>query len=483
MSELVFRYFPSIELLQWLAQGSLKQNLLRAIRLWVWLQSLYGDEGSRITLPQIWTYADWRDAFFSSTHPKADRVPPLHDKNCLCSKTIADWIFTGDMGVEETEWRALLTSYCVTPNNQAHSQSQNNLPANEDLLIVDSDSQGKKKIKRTVDEILQRRLFAVTRRTLQQDLYILKDMGWIKHNNKKYELVEEFPKLYFLETLKSQKVFNIQELTFSNFNLETTIEIFSEPIGGYKRFYLEVDYIIPDNREDVEDTQTILKEAWGTIPIPPVTFTYKSAKLEKFIELIVYPVCIYYARRAIYLSAFGQTPSNQGEWYNYRLDRIQGIKKLNWSDSAIPQVLLKSYPNKLPTPEYIREQLSEAWGYDFYEQRRLLILRFEPNFHNTYIKGTFRHEKFKQISYDEVKDTLKYESSKYNTSMNRFIKKFSETDTYRHDAYYKVYYRDKDVNIMHRLRSWRPNGEVLLPWDLRQKLAQEAIQEVQNYQD
>ncbi len=477
MSELLFTHSPSIELLQWLAQGSLKQNLLRAIRLWVWLQSLYGDEENRVELPEVWTYADWRDAFFSSTHPKQDAVPPLHDKNCPCAKTTADWIFKGDIGVEESEWRELLTLYCVTqPKNQVKSEAS-------ELLIVDSDGQGKKKIKRTIDEILKRHLFAVTRRTLLKDLYILKNIGWIKYNNKKYKFVEELPKLDFLENSKSKKVFNLQELTFSNVNLETTIEIFSEPIGGYRRFYLEVDYIIPDNREDVEDTQAILKEVWNTTPIPPVKFTYKSAKLETSIELIVYPVCIYYARRAIYLSAFGQTPNNQGEWYNYRLDRLQGIKKLDWSDSTIPQILLKSYPYKLPTPEFIREQLSEAWGYDFYEQRRLLILRFERNFHNSYIKGTFRHEKFKKITYEEVKQILTYESSQYNILMNKFIQKFSSNDNYRHDAYYKVYYRDKDVNIMHRLRSWRPNGEVLLPWDLRQKLAQEAIQEVKNYQD
>ncbi|MBF2067074.1 MAG: TIGR03985 family CRISPR-associated protein [Calothrix sp. C42_A2020_038] len=476
MSELVFTHSPSIELLQWLAQGSLKQNLLRAIRLWVWLQLLYGDEKNKVELHEFWTYADWRDAFFSSTHPKEDVVPPLHDKNCPCAKTTADWIFTGDMGVEESEWKELLNLYCVTQSkNQVESEVS-------ELLILDCDGKGKQKIKKTVDEILQRRLFAVTRRTLQQDLYILKKMDWIKYHNKKYQLAEELPKLYFLEKSK-YKDLQQKELTFSNFNLETTIEIFSEPIGGYRRFYLEVDYIIPDNREDVEDTQAILKEVWNSTPIPPVKFTYKSAKLGTSIKLIVYPVCIYYARRAIYLSAFGQTPSNQGEWYNYRLDRIQGIQKLDWSDSTIPEVLLKSYPNKLPTPEYIREQLSDAWGYDFYEQRRLLILRFERNFYNAYIQGTFRHEKFQQISYEEAKKTLKYESSKYNLSMNKFIQKFSENDSYRHDAYYKVYYRDKDVNIMHRLRSWRPNGEVLLPWDLRQKLAQEAIQEVQNYQD
>lgn len=475
MREPVFKHSPSIELLQWLAQGSLKQNLLRAIRLWVWLQSLYGDENSRIQLPEVWTYADWRDAFFTPTHPKGEKIPSLHDKDCPCTKTTGDWIFKGDMGIDESEWKKSLTSYCVT---QSKKQTKSG-----ELLIVDNDGKGKNKTRKTVDEILQRHLFMVTRRTLQKDLYILNQMGWIQRTNDKFQLKTELPQQDFLLNSKS-KIFNLQELTFSNVNLETTIEIFSEPIGGYRRFYLEVDYIVPDNRDDVEETQNILKEAWNTIPIPPVKFIYKSAKLEKSVKLIVYPVCIYYARRAIYLSAFGQTPSeNQEGWYNYRLDRIKKIETLDWSDTNIPQEILKYYPNDLWTPEYIREKISEAWGYDFYEERRLLVLRFDRNFHNNYIKGTFRHEQFENITYEEAQEYLLSSSPINSLSMNKFMKKFSEQDKYRHDYYYTVYYRDKDVNIIHRLRSWRPNGEVLLPWDLRQKLAQEAIQEVENYQD
>lgn len=476
MSKLVFRHSPNIEVLQWLAQGSLKQNLLRAIRLWVWLRSLYGDENSRIELPQVWTYTDWRDAFFSHTHPKTDEIPLLHDKNCACAKTTADWILTGDIGVEENKWKELLVSYCV-----AQAQSISNLSEQEDLLIIDSDGQGRGKTKKTLNETLQRRLFAVTRRTLQEDLYILQNMGWIqfhKTNKTNYQLIESFPKLDFLSKSKQYAEFSLQDLTFSNVSLETTLEIFSEPIGGYRRFYLEVDYIIPDNRDDVEDCQNYLKEVWNTQPIPPVRFTYKSAKLGNSINLIVYPVCIYYARRAIYLSAFGQTPNNQGEWYNYRLDRIQNLKALDWSDSRIPEVLLNHYPNKLPTPEYIKEEISAAWGYDFYEQSRLLILRFERTFHDNYIKGTFRHEKFEKISYQQVIKEIKQYEFEQKTALMKVMKKRLPDD-----AYYKVYYRDKDVNILHRLRSWRPNGEVLFPWDLRQKLAQEAIQEVQNYRD
>ena len=67
MSQRIFGDPPSVELLQWLARSSLKQNLVRAVRLWVWLRSLYGDETERLDLLDSFTYAQWRDAFFSSS--------------------------------------------------------------------------------------------------------------------------------------------------------------------------------------------------------------------------------------------------------------------------------------------------------------------------------------------------------------------------------------------------------------------------------
>jgi CRISPR-associated protein (TIGR03985 family) len=303
-------------------------------------------------------------------------------------------------------------------------------------------------------------------------------MGWVKFNDKTYQIVDEFPTFNYAVNSKVTKKINLQDLTFSNVGLETAIDIFSQPLGGFRRFFVEVDYIIPDNREDVDDCLNFLKEVWAKVPVPPVKFTYKSAKLGRSIERIVYPVCIFYARRAIYLSAFGQTPSDQGEWYNYRLDGIQHIQQLKWTDGNIPEVLLNEYPHKLKTPEYIREQISDVWGYDFYEKRRLLVLRFERDFHDLYVQGTFRHENFQKISYKTVKEIINKQPNLEKEALIQVIEKRSPND-----SYYKVFYRDKDVNIIHRLRSWRPNGEVLLPWDLRRKFAQEALQEVQLYQD
>jgi hypothetical protein len=128
MSEPIFQHPPDIEVLQWLAQNSLQQNLLRAIRLWVWLRSLYGDETNRVQLPDAWTFADWQEAFFSNTHPKGEKAPHLHDQNCPCSKTTAEWLFESGTGINETEWKQSLTSYYFAKStNKNNSHNFNNL--------------------------------------------------------------------------------------------------------------------------------------------------------------------------------------------------------------------------------------------------------------------------------------------------------------------------------------------------------------------
>lgn len=41
--------------------------------------------------------------------------------------------------------------------------------------------------------------------------------------------------------------------------------------------------------------------------------------------------------------------------------------------------------------------------------------------------------------------------------------------------------RTGDINVLMRLREWRPQGEVIAPRSQRQQLAQEAAQELINY--
>ena len=51
------------------------------------------------------------------------------------------------------------------------------------------------------------------------------------------------------------------------------------------------------------------------------------------------------------------------------------------------------------------------------------------------------------------------------------------------DAYYQATYRHDDPNVRQRIRAWRPHIEVLLPWGLRQRFAQEVVAEGQFYWD
>ncbi len=51
------------------------------------------------------------------------------------------------------------------------------------------------------------------------------------------------------------------------------------------------------------------------------------------------------------------------------------------------------------------------------------------------------------------------------------------------NAYYHAHYREDDTNVRQRLRAWRPKCEILLPWELRQSIAEEVEIEFQLYRN
>jgi CRISPR-associated protein (TIGR03985 family) len=194
----------------------------------------------------------------------------------------------------------------------------------------------------------------------------------------------------------------------------------------------------------------------------------------------VYPVCIYYAQRAVYLCAFGQTPTAQGRWYNYRLDKILEIEDLSWNDLDLPQFLWESYQKgNLPTPDDIQMEMDGvAWGFDFYLERRVMLLRFDRQFNDYYIEGTFRHQTFQRISYQQAEQLIIEQGVKEKQQLLKLLHSRS-----KNDAYYRVNYREGDTNVELRLRSWRPRVEVIFPLKLRQKIAKEVMQEAQLYSE
>lgn len=448
MYRLIFRDPPSVELLQWLAQGSLKQNLSRAARLWVWLRLLYGDESERLDLSDSFTYSQWRDAFFSSTHPKGEEVPQHRDPDCPCNKSAAKWLFASGMGIQEADWRHLI---------RHHGGIDDKSLANW----------------------LRTPLFAMTRRMLAGDLQTLTQVQWLEYDQRKYHRVRSLPiRPATNREMPKERQLATYDLNFLPPDLALIAQNYSQQTNGIGRFFLHVDNVVPPEMLDkVDDFQEQLRNLWTQTPVPSVLLVYRSAKLDRDVECIVYPVCIYYVQRATYLCAFGQNPNGEVNWWNYRLDRLQCLTPLTWSDEQIPPLLVQQYRDKtLPTPDYIQEQMAQAWGFDYYQKASLLLLRFDRIHDQRYIQGTVRHETFELVSYAEAKRLIKKQTHPpEQKTLLGILARFPQ------DAYYRAIYREGDPNVLQRLQAWRPFVEVLLPWTLRQRIAADVEKEWQLY--
>lgn len=453
--------YPSAPLLQRLTQGAFRQHGLRSLRLWAWLRGLYGtpswvadaeeDSDERAMEPTTFTYADWRDRFFTVSHPKGEAVPALHDPHCRCSVLTCDWL---------TPVVSSLPEWCDRLSEELNIEP--------DLLR----------------SWLGQRLFGVTRRSLASDLHRLVDLSLLERQGRAFRLLPQLPDWVWQASEgfqgSSEKVVVVERAAdhdrlFANLDLGAIAGRYAEPVAGQQRFFLDVDYIVRDRHIDlVEDWQERLYQLWRSADIPPVRLVYNSSRTRAVSTCIVYPVCCYYVRRSIYLCGFGQTPTGEGQWYNFRLDRIGNLQALSWEDGEIPFFVYDAYRQKsLPTPTEIRRELGLAWGFDFYLEPRLMVLRFDPAFEAGYVAGTFRHETFQRISYDEVWGYVQQCGDADGRSALESTLDRRSPD----DPYYRAVYRHLDTNVRMRLRAWRPFGEVILPWSLRQEMAQEVREE------
>jgi len=114
-----------------------------------------------------------------------------------------------------------------------------------------------------------------------------------------------------------------------------------------------------------------------------------------------FPVCIYYVQRAVYLCV-GQTPRRKVIGIT-RLDRIQQMTHLEWKDQ-VSSTLRELYPQNLPSPDY-----SEQWlklGALISTCRKLMLLRFDREFHDRYIHGTFATKPLK-VKYQQAEQLIR----------------------------------------------------------------------------
>lgn len=460
MADVLFRNPPQPKLLQQLAKGLLEQNhhLIRAVRLWTLLRWLYSDHGYA-TIPNRFTYPDWRQAFFSKTHQDEKREDILnhHDPKCACTKTTTQWLSELDIPIDD--WRQSL-------------QKQ--------ISISDSD----------LEDLLQERIFAQVRKSLQSDLDLLVSWGWLQRvsnetgRSKHYRRVKVLPipnKPENLDTEGSlttkEQVYVAETLEMIGFldpNLPLLAEqIFEQPHEDNHRVFLYVDYLVPEStqkQDDVDQLQGELQEIWDSGQIQPLLLTYHSAHLGLVKECVIYPVCIYYMERAKYLCAYGSNPEGAINWHNYRLDRIcsKRLAPLDWEDPRIPQLLREKYEDgQLPTPKTVQTKLKEAWGFDFYKPSALMLLRFNQDFHEHYIRGTFLHHTFGSVDYKQTASLVRQHTSnpEHRDDLLEILQHRSPND-----AYYTAKYRVTDFHVLRRLRALGPEVEVLLPWELREKI-------------
>lgn len=472
-----FPLFPDFRLLDNLVDGSLNQsqNLITAMRRWRLINWFYGDgeQNLQLTRELRHTFNEFCQAFFQlqppqeSNHPQGKFMEKLedilkpHNLQCPCYKTTKDWLTF--YGFSVIQWQEDLQKY---------------------IAITD----------KTFDHVLQDRLFAKTRRTLQNDIKFLTDKSCIQFKesvSKKQNIIERLEQLpdWLIRKVTDQ----IEYPADHNLNLNPTeladlaqaldliafldpklypiAEKLSLEVSGTRRVFLHVDYVVPEDiQAEADDLQARLQDNWRWGTNKPILFQYNSARLGRR-ECIAYPVCIYYIQRAKYLCAYGINPDEKITWYNYRLERIKSEELLEWSDTRVPQFLLEQYQQKrLPQPTDVEAAIKQVWGFDFYQPASLMLLRFDRNFHDSYIKDTFRHETFNLVKSSQEVRRLIEQLARNSAEEARLLDVWQR---YPQDAYYTAKYRVNDNNVIMRLRAWGANVEILLPTELRDRMAQD----------
>lgn len=466
---------PTPEVLQWLSGGQLTNRLPRSQRLYYLLSTLY--DSAPINLPQPFRYRDLALRLFAPSHSQSDQaaaaelMAPCQNTTCICQRTGADLLGLNPPPQEWLEVAGGLTG----------------LPA---AAIATS---------------LQKTPFAVVHRVLRSDLRQLVRQGWLQTVGRGQfakvpspqwpspPLTIAAPASASLSQQQQLMLMRaLEPIAFLQPELEVILEQLwqqTQPqqrqlfqgVAPSQRIFVHLDYILPEEmQEQVDSHQHQIETLWRTPEGGMIQFENWSARQQQAATVTVYPVCLHYARRAKYLSAYGLNPDGNIGWYNYRLDRIRSpqLTHIPWGDARIPQPLQQLYQNnQLPTPDQVQSQLDAAWGFNFYLPKALMILRFSPYFARWYVENTCRHPTFGPIAYGELAALVRSQvAAAEQRAILQVIAQRPATD-----AYFWGWMRLGDTNVTMRLRDWRPNGEVIAPLPVRRQMQQEAQREVEVY--
>lgn len=458
MLEVPFDYPPTVSLLEYLVPAVLgqKENLRKAVRLWVILRSLYGDLSVEFPVEgnEWFSNAQWRDTFLQSKQRNG---------------TIRQWLFEDSIVMDESQWRKAFVRRYGMDSDQL------------DLLLNPGAKQGALSP------------FEVNDRTLRNDFITLENLGWLKATGtgtqRRYCKVSHFPDLPCIappiETTTTHFIPN---------DLAIVVDHFPQPINGIQRFILDVEYIIhPSISQQVDHFLQTLKRIWQQSPVPSIRMIYRSIRhYDTEFDLIVYPVCVYYFQRAPYLFAFGQFPqqssekhSNSPNWYDYRLDRILSLEVLSWDNPLLPPTWFsksrsrstaKEHPNEIPrlfaekTPALVEQEVAAALGIEIHRPIEPLLLRFDRYFYGNYIANTERARLFTEMRFDQAEKRFQSDSEIAANGLS-LTRLFRDRPQHQSDVFCLTNHRLGDNNVVMRLRAWGPRVEVLLPLSLRQRMS------------
>jgi CRISPR-associated protein (TIGR03985 family) len=440
-----FSNTPTPEYLSSLVGSPLKDKevIKKAVRMWYILSRIECDLDNRALTANQWINCVYtfgcnfnsslRDLFSIEVDGQKEKRPIRRD-GYISSKKISELLFTTEnTRLEEwEEWKKSLDTY-------------------QNLFI----KKNKRQPKWILDELEP---FYVTERTAKDTLVALrsKPMVGLNHENKYVYLEEGVEK-------------DTENYQFSDATIEfdSYLELFSNPLEEVARFYIHTDYKdLPSKKEKILYIQDKLKNIWQNGKAMPVELTYSSASKGQY-QKIVYPLVIYYHQRGFYLCAYdGIKDNRKSYWYNYRIDRIEEINILDWEDCRISESIRNKClrTNDILLIEETAREIEAAYGFDFYQPKEEMVLRFEKNFHDRYIKTTLRHERLKKIDVETVYRLINRKDCNNFALLRNRIEEFAD------NPYYTMPYRINDNTVIMRLRAWGQNVEILSPPELRDRI-------------
>lgn len=455
-----FSYPLTPPVLNWLVNGKISVSFSRAIRLWVILRELYNQEVETGWDAPLRHLDIRRLLHYSQSHPESDEnARSCEDEGCICHWTVESWL--------NAEQKQMLISYL-----------------------------GKDK----PEGLLNVKPFETVPKTLRDDVLLLYKAGWLKKAGRSFQRQhpDHWPKFSDdqasvdreLGELTTQDRWHLikalESISVVDPQLDVASSLLLDQLSNRdleQRIFFHFDYILSEEKQDlVNDLQHQLRDLWCGHEGGVIQFDYWY-KPDKKVESTVHPVCLHYARRAKYLTAYGKDPEGSLEWHNYRLDRISSkrLKVLDWEDPRVPDELIQLYSKgELPNSEDVEQAMEEAWGFNFYLPKQLMILRFSREFADWYVRDTERHPTFESIEYEELEDLIWAEIP--DEGQQQQILQILDQRP-REDAYFKAWVRVGDINLIMRLRDWRPQGEVIAPICLRERMRREALQELAHYQN